>query len=97
MGEVRWSVEALADLEEIAAYIAADSPSIAATFVERVRDSVRRLAMFPRLGRMVPELQRPHAREVIVGRYRVFYTTTDGKVEIRMIRHGSRALPSDLG
>ena len=42
---------ALADLDHAADYIAADSPDSADGFVQRIRTSVRRLELFPRLGR----------------------------------------------
>lgn len=52
---VVWSPRALADLEAIASYIAADSPFYASTVVRRIIALTRSLADFPFVGRKVPE------------------------------------------
>jgi toxin ParE1/3/4 len=65
--EVVWSARAVADLEEIRAYIAANSPAYADLTLRRLVASVERLRSFPDSGRIVPERQSPVLREVISG------------------------------
>lgn len=69
MIELIWSPRSLTDLEEIRAYIAADSPAYADLTVRRLVASVERLRIFPEFGRMVPERQSPALREVISGKF----------------------------
>ena len=67
MTELVWSPQALADVEEIRAYIALDSRSYADLTAQRIMAAVERLTTFPDSRRMVPERQSPEVREVIAG------------------------------
>jgi len=51
---VAWSPRALADLEAIAEYIAADSTAYAKAVVKKITDQTRHLSRFPHLGRALP-------------------------------------------
>lgn len=93
MIELIWSPRALADLEEIRSYIAADSTAYADLTVRRLFASVERLRMFPESGRMVPERRSPELREVISGRFRIVYRRGAETVEIATIFRGSREFP----
>ena len=90
MIELIWSPRSVADIEEIRAYIAADSPAYADLTVRRLVASVERLRSFPDSGRMVPERQSPELREVISGKFRVVYRRTPAVVEIVTVFRGSR-------
>ena len=57
MTELIWSPQALADVEEIRAYIALDSRSYADLTAQRILAAVERLKAFPESGRIVPERQ----------------------------------------
>ena len=63
--QVRWSPEAVEDIEEIAAYISKDSPLYVQQTVEELIAASRRLSQFPVRGRQVPELASTH-RECFV-------------------------------
>lgn len=76
MTEIIWSPRALADLEEIRAFIAIDSRDWADLTVRRIVTSIERLQQFPESGRMVPERQSPDIREVISGSFRILYRRT---------------------
>jgi toxin ParE1/3/4 len=89
-----WSPQAVGDLEAIRAYISEDSARYAELVVGRIVRSVERLAAFPQSGRVVPELNRPDVREVIVRPYRVVYRYREGKVEIVTVFRASRLLPT---
>jgi toxin ParE1/3/4 len=88
-----WSPQALKDLESIRDYIAQDSVRYADLVVARIVSSVERLRSFPESGRVVPELNRPEIREVIVRPYRVVYRIRPGAVEIATVFRASRLLP----
>ena len=89
MTELIWSPRALADLEEIRAFIDADSPAWADLTLRRIVAAVERLQQFPDSGRMVPERQSPELREVISGNFRVVYRRRATTVEIATVFRGS--------
>jgi len=97
MAEVRWTPQAADDLEAITHFIAADSPYYASLLAVDVLNAVERLQIFPHLGRVVPEVQAPDIREIVLGNYRIVYRIRDDVVEILTVWHGSRLLdPSRL-
>ncbi|MFN8618761.1 MAG: type II toxin-antitoxin system RelE/ParE family toxin [Dehalococcoidia bacterium] len=46
-----------------------------------------RLGVFPNSGRMIPEFQMPHLREVIEQGYRVFYQVFEDRIEVFGVVH----------
>lgn len=91
---IRWSEEAVRNLDAIIEHIGLDAPERAATFRRKVARIVGRLRTFPESGRLVPELseQIPAPREVLIGDYRVIYRLVFGRVEIVTMIHGRRLL-----
>jgi toxin ParE1/3/4 len=97
MAEVRWTPQAADDLDAIAEFISQDSPHYSNLFVLDVLCAVDRLIQFPKSGRIVPEIDDPLVREVILGSYRIIYRLRQDIVEILTVFHGSRLLdPSKL-
>lgn len=89
---VVWSQKALADVDAIAAYIAANSSSYASTVVRKILMSTRALASFPFSGRMVPEVDDETLREVFAYSYRVIYRVEQDSVVVAAVIHGKRIL-----
>ena len=89
---VDWSRRALQDLEAIAEYIAADSPTYAGIVVKKIVNSTRTLKQFPRAGRKVPEFGDENIRELLVYSYRVIYRLHGEEVIIAAVIHGKRIL-----
>jgi toxin ParE1/3/4 len=89
---LRWSPQAVRDLEAIRDYIATDSPRYAALVIERIIAAVERLTSFPESGRIVPE-RNDAIREIVVTPYRVVYRLRPGLVEIATVFRASRTLP----
>lgn len=90
---IEWSRRARADILDLKAYIAKDSPYYARRFTERIVASVEKLAEFPKIGRPVPEAEgRDDVRELIYQGYRIIYLTRPEQVFIATIIHGSRDL-----
>ena len=77
-------------------YIAKDSQRYADLTVGRIFAAVERLLQFPYSGRIVPELDAPEIREIIVGRFRVVYRIRDTTIEVATVFQGSRGLPEKL-
>jgi addiction module RelE/StbE family toxin len=90
---VEFSPEAESDLDEIAAYIAADDPDAALAWVDKLVDRALRIANAPRAGRVVAELADPSVREVILGNYRIVYGVERQRVLVLTIIEGHRRLP----
>jgi len=90
--KVIWSREATTDLEALAEYIARDSTSYAASFVQEVLDASRSLNELSERGRIVPELSSPHIRELMVRGYRIIYSIGESHVIIVGLIHGKRDL-----
>ncbi len=87
-----WTETAWRDLERIADYIAEDSPGYAAAFVRRIRDQARSLDELAERGRVVPELDQPTVRELVVGTYRLIYEISEENVYALGLIHGARDL-----
>jgi toxin ParE1/3/4 len=92
MVHLRWTLPALDDLDQIAAYIAQDSPRRADIFIREVITSANRLRDFPLSGRIIPDQHDPSLRELIYGNYRIMYEhhVQDNLVEIYAVLHSAR-------
>jgi toxin ParE1/3/4 len=89
---VAWTETAWRDLERVAEYIAEDSPGYAAAIIRRIRDRARSLEELTERGRVVPELDDPTVRELVVGSYRLIYEADEESVYILALIHGARDL-----
>jgi toxin ParE1/3/4 len=89
---VVWSPRAVADVEAIAIYIAADSPFYANAVVRKIVATTKSLAQFPMSGRKVPEFDDEKVREWIIYSYRIIYHVEPHQVTIAAVIHGRRML-----
>ena len=89
MVKIVWTEQACEDLEAIVKYIRRDSEKYARLFAGKILKSVKQLEFMPESGRMVPEVNKSHIRELIVGKYRIVYRTTSYRIDILTIRHGA--------
>ena len=87
-----WTDPSIEDLRAIRDYIRRDSDYYAADLVEQIILSVERLLRFPKLGRVVPEVQDETLRELVYQNYRIIYRIAGERIEILTIVHGSRDL-----
>jgi toxin ParE1/3/4 len=88
---LRLSPHVVHDLEEIAEYIAQDSPRHALRTVQQLRAAFAEIAKQPELYRLRPELA-PDARIAPVGRYLILFRIRKGTVRIERVVYGSRDL-----
>jgi toxin ParE1/3/4 len=94
--QVRWTSQAVEDLQSIRRFIERDSPRYGRLVVERLYEATERLELFPRSGRMVPEVGREEIRELIVGDYRIVYRLESDAAVLLTVFRGSRLLPVDI-
>jgi len=90
MGKIIWAPSALKDIDSIAEYIKRDSSDQAALFVTRIIEMVDQLEDFPLSGRIIPEMNDEHHREIMYGAYRVMYRITYREIWITGVVHGAR-------
>ena len=99
--DVIWTEEAARDLEDIARYIARDSPGNARRVMKRLRDRGDSLSSLPERGRIVPELLDLGLRdwrELIVRPWRIVYRISEGTVIVEVVfdaRRDAEALLTD--
>lgn len=91
---VIWSQRALERVEEIAGYIAQDSPSAAVRWTKALFDQVEELGEFPGMGKPARDVATPGIRELVLGEYRVFYEE-GADVDVHSVRHGSQLVDED--
>ena len=96
MNKVIWAPSALIDLKEIRKYIARDSLHYAKKFIENAFNATERLSIFPKSGRIVPEIGNPNIREIGHGSYRIIYELINNEVYVVAVVHGRRLLPDDI-
>jgi toxin ParE1/3/4 len=92
---VAWTDLALDRVEATALHIADDDPAAALRWTDELFAAVERLAEFPDLGRLAPELEGRRVRELIYGAYRVFYRVEAEAVMILTVRHASQLIRED--
>lgn len=90
--EVRWSPEAIEDVEELAQYIEKDSRHYAQVVTDDIVAGSRALKQFALRGRGVPELEDTTYREIFIYSYRLIYQVKEDQVLIIAIIHGKRQL-----
>jgi toxin ParE1/3/4 len=89
VSRLTFAPKALADLEEIHAYIAQDNLPAALKFIERLHNRCSSLASHPRIGRKRDDLL-PSLRNVREGDYMIFFRPIYKGIEIYRILHGKR-------
>lgn len=92
MVDIKWSNDALLDLDAISEYISQDSPENAKKFIQEIFKKVENLSTFPFMGRTVPDQSNEKIREILHKNYRIIYEIKDDFVEVLIIIHGSRIL-----
>lgn len=96
MSQVRWTEQAVADVQTIREFIERDSPRYGRLVAERLVSATDRLEAFPRSGRIVPEVGREDLREIIVGDYRIVYRLDLDAAVLLTVFRGSRLFSRHL-
>ncbi len=94
--EIKWTTEALDDVENIAQFIAKDSGHYAIVQTERFFEKVKILEDHPLAGHIVPEIRSGNIRQLIEGNYRIIYSIiSKNRIDILTIHHGKRLLSNN--
>lgn len=88
--KVKLTARAESDLQIIARWIALDNPEAARTFAVQLRQKCAALSRSPKRFPVVREVERRDLRKRVHGRYLIFYTIFDDRVEVLRIVHGAR-------
>ena len=93
--KIVWTLRSREDLREIATFIARDNPPAALKLGDLIFARVDSLERFPELGRVVPERNQSHLREIVVKNYRIVYRVhqKEKRLEILRVWHGARGEP----
>lgn len=92
---VVWTNPALEDLRGIFEYIKRDSERYAKHVAQEIVERCHILQRFPRIGRVVPELNDEEIRELSCYSYRILYQIRE-KIEILAVIHARRILDENL-
>ncbi len=87
---IRWSPEAIEDLESITDYISRDSDYYTRSVILKFMDAVQRISEQPFIGRVLPEIGKEEIRESFVYNYRLVYQIKNNTIIVIAIIHGKR-------
>lgn len=92
---IAWSPASRDDLRKLVDFISEDDPAAALKIGGKLIEEVEKIREFPSMGRIVPEFDLPHMRELILKPYRIIYRLkkTERVVEIVRIWHAARGVP----
>ncbi|NRB79759.1 MAG: type II toxin-antitoxin system RelE/ParE family toxin [Saccharospirillaceae bacterium] len=92
MAEIIWTNPAIADLNDIAEYIALSNLLAAKKLVSKIFAKVDHLEDFPESGKKPIELSKLNYREVVVNPCRIFYKIDNNNVYILHVMRQERDL-----
>ena len=90
--KVRYTDTALAEINDVLSHIATDNPLAADEVAAIIRETIARLAHFPRLA-METDVPDVRVAPVLPYRYLIFYSVHDDSLVIRNVRHAARKWP----
>lgn len=93
---IEWRPMACEDLRSIVRYIGNDSPIVAKSFANELRDKTKALAQHPELGRKGRPGLPEWLRELVVHpNYIIFYRVQDSarSIEILRVKHVAQQMP----
>jgi len=92
MAEVIWTEPALDQLNAILEFIALDSPDAAQAVGRRVFAATDRLALFPKMGRPIPEFPHKGYRQVWVKPFWLYYRAEENRTIVLHMRRSEKLL-----
>ncbi len=96
MVEIKWTLQSINDIENIAEFISKDSERYAQIQVQRFFEAVEILETNPIIGRVVPEFNNEIIRELILGNYRIIYhIVSKTLIDILTVHHSKRLLSNN--
>ncbi len=91
--KITLALSAYADLESIETYYTKQEVShIGSEFISQIFEKIEHLTSHPKMGRVVPECNIEHTRELIFPPFRIIYTTKNNAIQIIRIWRSERLL-----
>ncbi|MDP7591598.1 MAG: type II toxin-antitoxin system RelE/ParE family toxin [Litorilituus sp.] len=91
--KIEFSESAISDLQDIKSYyLEQQVPHIGEKFISNIINHIETLPSNPEIGRLVPEFQMPHIRELIHSPFRVVYTLNDASIQIIRVWRSERLM-----
>lgn len=91
--KISFSNSALEDLKEVQSYYnEQEVPEVGSRHLTEIFERVESLPDNPQLGRVVPEFDEPHIREIIRPPYRVVYMLDSKSIQIIRVWRSERLL-----
>jgi plasmid stabilization system protein ParE len=90
---IRWTEQAVTNLEDIKSFISSDSPAYALAVVRKLYLAVDQLKAFPESGRIVLERADPDLRELVRPPYRIVYRRSGDVIEVLLVFRSSLPFP----
>ncbi|HRF88897.1 MAG: type II toxin-antitoxin system RelE/ParE family toxin [Pseudomonadales bacterium] len=91
--KISFSTSAVEDLENIIGYYNEQGvPDIGNNFTQAIIEHIQVLSKHPDIGRVVPEFEQEHIREIIHKPFRVIYQRNANSVEIIRVWRSERLL-----
>jgi toxin ParE1/3/4 len=87
---VIWSQPAKLDLRQIHDFIAKDSKYYYQKVAKDIVEKSEVLDSFSEMGRVVPEINDPHIREIFIYCYRLIYQISSKKIQVLALIHSKR-------
>jgi plasmid stabilization system protein ParE len=85
---IRWSQEALEDVDRLADFVAAYDPGLANEVEHKLNQAPKKLIEFHRLGARLSEFDPREVREFRVGRYLLRYELFGSEIRVLRFFHG---------
>lgn len=87
------SISAFGDLESIIQYYTSEGvPHVGQRFAREILEHIEALSDHPDLGRIVPEFQQAHIREIIHAPFRVVYLREENAIQVIRVWRSERML-----
>ena len=83
--QVRWSLDAIEDLDNLFEYIAEDSVDNAMQFVLKIRERANDLAFDPKQGVEIPELNDERFRKLYYKGYAIVYEIQENSILVHEV------------
>lgn len=91
--KISFSNSAFKDLEDIKSYYAGEGvPTIGKRFIAEIIKHIENLKTHPEIGRIVPEFDDIHMRELIHPPFRIVYLLEDNAIKIIRVWRSERLL-----
>ncbi|MBS3983587.1 MAG: type II toxin-antitoxin system RelE/ParE family toxin [Dethiobacter sp.] len=92
--KIKYAPAAVDDMDEIFSYISSDNIAAAETLLDKLSDTIARLATYPNMGIVLSDEDYPLIQQgyrfIVVPPYLVFYRLAEDMVIVHRILHGRR-------